>query len=155
WSSWAVRNWGRPTGAEMCPASRCRIRKSPTSLPGSPRTGSNIPSRLISFQTTSRSRSWTMSTETMLSRRALFTKLAILFNGLVGLILAVPIVQFLLSAVTRGRANAYLAWVPLGTVSQFPEGETRLATFRNPYVMPTDGKTADTACWVRHIEGDQ
>jgi Rieske Fe-S protein len=96
-----------------------------------------------------------MSNETMLSRRGLFTKLAILFNGLVGIALAVPIVQFLLSAITRGRANAYLAWVPLGPISDFPEGQTRLATFRNPYVTPTDGKTADTACWVRRIEGDQ
>ena len=96
-----------------------------------------------------------MSNDTMLTRRGLFMKLAILFNGLVGIALAVPIVQFLLSAITRGRANAYLAWVPLGPVSEFPEGETRLATFRNPYVTPTDGKTADTACWVRRIEGDQ
>ena len=96
-----------------------------------------------------------MSNETMLTRRGLFTKLAILFNGLVGIALAVPIVQFLLSAITRGRANAYLAWVPLGPISEFPEGQTRLATFRNPYVTPTDGKTADTACWVRRIEGDQ
>src|SRR5499427_6736625 len=92
-----------------------------------------------------------MSNEASLTRRGLLTKLAILFNGLVGLALAVPIVQFLLSAITRGRANAYLAWVPVGAVSDFPEGETRLATFRNPYVTPTDGKTADTACWVRHI----
>jgi Rieske Fe-S protein len=43
----------------------------------------------------------------------------------------------------------------LGSAHDFPEGETRLATFRNPYVGPTDGKTADTACWVRHIEGDK
>jgi len=96
-----------------------------------------------------------MSNESMLTRRGLFMKLAILFNGLVGIALAVPIVGFLLSAITRGRSNAYLAWVPLGAVSEFPEGETRLATFRNPYVTPTDGKTADTACWVRRIEGDQ
>ena len=96
-----------------------------------------------------------MPNETMLTRRGLLTKLALLLNGLVGLALAVPIVGFLLSAITRGRANAYVSWVPLGAVSEFPEGETRLATFRNPYVTPTDGKTADTACWVRHIEGDQ
>jgi quinol---cytochrome c reductase iron-sulfur subunit, bacillus type len=94
-----------------------------------------------------------MSNETLLTRRGLLTKLAILFNGLVAVVLAVPIVGFLLSAITRGRGNAYLAWVPLGTVSEFPEGETRLATFRNPSVTPTDGKTADTPCWVRHIEG--
>jgi Rieske Fe-S protein len=30
-----------------------------------------------------------------------------------------------------------------------------MATFRNPYVTPTDGKTVDTACWVRRVQGDQ
>ena len=89
------------------------------------------------------------------SRRGLFMKLGMLFNGVVAAALAVPIVRYLLSSVTRGRANGYLSWVPLGRVSEFPEGETRLATFRNPFVMPTDGKTADTACWVRRIDGEQ
>ena len=96
-----------------------------------------------------------MSTDKTISRRGLLMKMGILFNGLVVTALAVPIVRFLLSSVTRGRANRYLSWVSLGTVSQFPEGETRLATFQNPYVTPTDGKTADTACWVRRIEGEQ
>jgi len=96
-----------------------------------------------------------MPDETTLSRRGLLIKLGILFNGLVGAVIAVPIVRFLLSSITRGRANAYLAWVPLGSVSKFPEGETRLATFRNPNVMPTDGKTVDTACWVRRVAGNQ
>jgi len=96
-----------------------------------------------------------MLTDNTFTRRGLFMKMGILFNGLVVTALAVPIVRFLLSSVTRGRANRYLSWVSLGTVSQFPEGETRLAMFRNPYVMPTDGKTADTACWVRRIAGEQ
>lgn len=96
-----------------------------------------------------------MSNETTLSRRGLFMKLGILFNGCVAAALAVPIGKYLLSSVTRGRAEGYLSWVPLGLVSEFPEGETRLATFRNPHVGPTDGKTADTACWVRRVAGDQ
>ena len=96
-----------------------------------------------------------MSHENMLSRRGLFMKVGMLFNGLVAIALALPIVRFVLSSVTGDRGNTYLSWVPLGRVSEFPEGETRLATFRNPYVMPTDGKTVDTACWVRRIEGDQ
>lgn len=93
--------------------------------------------------------------EATMKRREFFVKLAILFNGLVAAALAVPVVGFLLSSLTRGRGNGYLSWVSLGPVSQFPEGETRLATFRNPNVMPTDGKTVDTACWVRHVAGDQ
>jgi Rieske Fe-S protein len=96
-----------------------------------------------------------MSNENLISRRGLFMKLGILFNGVVAAALGIPIMGFLLSSITRGRANAYLSWVPLGTVDEFPEGETRLATFRNPNVAPADGKTVDTACWVRRIKGNQ
>jgi Rieske Fe-S protein len=96
-----------------------------------------------------------MSDENKISRRGLFMKLGILLNGLVATALAVPIVRFLSSSVSRGRSGSYLSWVPLGRVSEFPAGETRLATFRSPYVMPTDGKTVETACWVRRIEGEQ
>jgi Rieske Fe-S protein len=96
-----------------------------------------------------------MSNDNTISRRGLFMKMGILFNGLVATALAVPIVGFVLSSVTRGRANAYLSWVPLGSVGDFPEGETRLATFRNPYVTPTDGKTVDIACWVRRVAGEE
>lgn len=93
--------------------------------------------------------------ESTISRRSLFTKLGILVNGLVATALAFPMTRFLFSSVTRGSGNAYLSWVPLGSVNEFPEGETRLATFKNPYVMPTDGKTVDTACWVRRVAGEQ
>ena len=93
-----------------------------------------------------------MSNEILLTRRGLFTKLGVLLNGVVGVALAVPFVRYLVGSATRAGA---LPWVQLGPISQFPEGETRLATFRNPIVMPTDGKTADTVCWVRRIEGEQ
>jgi Rieske Fe-S protein len=96
-----------------------------------------------------------MSNEDSISRRGLFMKIGVLFNGLVATALAVPIVRFVVSSVTRGRTGAYLSWVSLGRVSEFPEGETRMATFRNPYVTPTDGATVDTACWVRRIAGEQ
>ena len=55
-----------------------------------------------------------MSNESPLTRRGLFMKLGILFNGMAATILAVPIVRFLVSSITLGRANAYTAWVPLG-----------------------------------------
>ena len=97
-----------------------------------------------------------MSNETeVMSRRGLLAKLGMVFNACAAAVLAVPIGRFLLSSVTRGRANGYLDWISLGPVSRFPEGETRLATFQNPLVMPTDGKTVNTPCWVRRIAGDQ
>ena len=95
------------------------------------------------------------SPEVKVSRRGFLVRLAILFNGLVAMVVAVPVVRFLFSSTTTGRANGYLSWVPLGSVSNFPEGETRLVSFRNPFVMPTDGKTVDTACWVRRIAADR
>jgi Rieske Fe-S protein len=96
-----------------------------------------------------------MLDETTLSRRSLLMKIGIFFNGLVASALAVPIVGYVLSSVIRSRSSSYLSWIALGQVSDFPEGETRFATFKNPNVMPTDGKTVDTACWVRRIEGNQ
>lgn len=95
------------------------------------------------------------ATNATISRRGFFMKLGVLFNVLAAAVVTVPIVGFLLSAITRGRANGYLSWVSLGKISEFSEGETRLATFQNPYLLPTDGKTADTACWVRRITGEQ
>src|SRR5262249_36793519 len=96
-----------------------------------------------------------MSNENTLSLPGLVMKIGMLFNGLVATSLATPGVRFLFPSVTRGPGGGYLSWVSVGRVSEFPEGETRLATFRNPYVMPTDGKTVDTACWVRRIAGEQ
>ncbi len=61
-----------------------------------------------------------MSDENKISRRGLFMKLGILFNGLVAAALAVPIVRFLSSSITRGRAGAYLSWVPLGPHQRIP-----------------------------------
>jgi len=95
------------------------------------------------------------SSDAALSRRGFLTKLGILFNTIAGIVVAVPILQYLGSSITRARGNAYSSWVSLGPAANYPEGETRLATFRNPNVMPTDGKTVDTACWVRRIAGDQ
>jgi len=96
-----------------------------------------------------------MSDENTLSRRSLLMKVGIFFNAVIAAALGVPIVGYVLSSIVRSRSSSYLSWVPLGSVNEFPEGETRLATFKNPNVMPTDGKTVDTACWVRRIEGQK
>lgn len=88
-----------------------------------------------------------------MSRRAVLMKIAIFFNGVIGLILAVPIVRYLLSPVAHEKKGANDAWVTLGNLEQFPSGQTRLATYRNPVVSPTDGATADIACWVRNVDG--
>jgi hypothetical protein len=49
---------------------------------------------------------------------------------------AVPVVGYILGPAKRKEMKKELAWVTLGPLTQFPEGETRLATYRNPFVRP-------------------
>jgi menaquinol-cytochrome c reductase iron-sulfur subunit len=83
------------------------------------------------------------------SRRSFLFKLALLLNGAVGAVLAVPIIGYLLGPAKQNGAGTG-AWVSLGAITQFPEGETRLAEFVSPLKHFDDGQTAKTACWVRH-----
>ena len=87
------------------------------------------------------------------SRRGILIKLGILINGAAGVVLAVPIVRYILSPVMGGRKPDSEAWLSLGSVAQFPAGQTRLATYRHPSANPADGETANIPCWVRNVDG--
>ncbi len=93
-----------------------------------------------------------MSAENGMSRRVALVKLGVFFNSVVGLLLAVPIVRYLLSPVTRQKKFGYESWLSLGGLEQFPAGQTRLATYRNPMVNAWDGETGNIACWVRRVD---
>jgi Rieske Fe-S protein len=86
-----------------------------------------------------------------ITRRNLLFKVGIGLNVLAASTLAVPILGYVVSAVFRRKAEQ--AWIPLGELAHFPEGETRLATYRNPFRRPWDGATTDIPCWVRRIGG--
>lgn len=87
------------------------------------------------------------------SRRVFLFKLSLLLNGAVGAVLAVPILGYLLGPALSKRSSEN-SWVDLGPAGNFPEGETRLASFRNPVTTPWDGQTDELPCWVRHISGN-
>jgi Rieske Fe-S protein len=84
------------------------------------------------------------------SRRTALARIGLIFNGAIGAVLAVPVIKYLLSPVARKPEGAD-AWIPLGPLEQFPIGETRMATFKNPVVLPSDGATANIPCWVRRV----
>jgi menaquinol-cytochrome c reductase iron-sulfur subunit len=86
------------------------------------------------------------------SRRTFLFKLSLLLNGAVGAVLAVPIIGYLFGPAAK-KAEAEESWINLGPLANFPEGETRLATFRNPITTAWDGQTGDIPCWVRRISG--
>ena len=94
-----------------------------------------------------------MSADNGISRRAMLVKIGLFLNGLVGAVLAIPIAGYLFSPLIRERKYGYDSWLPVGGLEQFPAGQTRLATYRNPVVRSWDGETGDIACWVRNVDG--
>jgi menaquinol-cytochrome c reductase iron-sulfur subunit len=82
------------------------------------------------------------------SRRGFLLRLGLALNAAAAALLAVPILGYLVAPVRR---LAEQAWISLGPLTQFPNGQTRLATYRNPFVEPWDGETANVACWVRRL----
>jgi hypothetical protein len=88
------------------------------------------------------------------SRRAFIFKISLFLNGIVGTVLALPILGYILGPALR-RDESFNSWLSLGPVSNFPEGETRLADYRNPVTTHSDGDTDKVACWVRRIQGNQ
>lgn len=84
------------------------------------------------------------------SRRKFLFQIALLLNGAVGAVLAVPVLGYLFGPYFK-RDASYNYWVPVGNLEQFPPGQTRLGKYRNPVGMPSDGPTRTLPCWVRHI----
>jgi nitrite reductase/ring-hydroxylating ferredoxin subunit len=89
-----------------------------------------------------------------ISRRDLFVKLGVLLNGLAVVVLATPIVGYLLSPIFGAKNGQYRRWIALGALDEFPEGQTRLAQYINPISTKSDGETDKIPCWVRRIQGE-
>src|ERR1700739_1682717 len=86
------------------------------------------------------------------SRRAFLFKVALFLNGIVGTVLAIPILGYLLGPALK-RDSSFNSWVSLGPFSDFPEGETRLVDYRNPVTTDSDVEPGNVSCWVRRIGG--
>jgi menaquinol-cytochrome c reductase iron-sulfur subunit len=86
------------------------------------------------------------------SRRVFLFKLSLLVNGAVGAVLAIPLIGYLLGPSLK-KASSENSWISLGSLTDFPEGETRLVNYRNPITTDWDGQTGDIPCWVRRVSG--
>ena len=85
------------------------------------------------------------------SRRGFLFGLGLAINAVAAALFAIPIVGSILGPLRR---IAEQAWIPLGPLTEFPESQTRLATYRNPFVQAWDGETANVPCWVRRLGGE-
>ena len=86
------------------------------------------------------------------SRRGFLFTLGASLSALAAVLAGIPILGYLFGPV-RGRAGQ--AWIKLGEVTRFPEGQTRLATYENPFRVAWDGPTAKIACWVRRVGNEK
>ncbi len=92
------------------------------------------------------------SLPTTTSRRGFLFKLGLALNAIAATLVGIPVIGYILGPVRRSAGQA---WIKLGVVGSFPEGQTRLATYENPFRVAWDGPTAKIACWVRRVGGDQ
>jgi len=83
------------------------------------------------------------------SRRMFLIKLGVLLNGIVALIIGIPIVRYLLGAARSD--NDYLKWIDVGNVDDFKDGETTLINYVNPFADPWDGETRKIPAYVRRV----
>jgi menaquinol-cytochrome c reductase iron-sulfur subunit len=86
------------------------------------------------------------------SRRAFLFRLGIVINAIAATVFAIPILGYVLSP---ARRFTWLDWIPLGPLTDFPENQTRLAKYVNPYKKPWDGETDKIPCWVRRMDGEK
>jgi menaquinol-cytochrome c reductase iron-sulfur subunit len=89
------------------------------------------------------------------SRRDFFVKIGLLLNGVAVVALATPVIGYLISPIFRANGGKYRQWIDLGELDEFPEGQTRLAKYKNPISNAWDGETDNIPCWVRRLSGEK
>jgi menaquinol-cytochrome c reductase iron-sulfur subunit len=95
----------------------------------------------------------TQTTPAGVSRRSFLFGVGAALNVIAATLLAIPVIGYVFSSFFRRRP--YDSWILLGGLQNFPENQTRLATYRNPYTRPWDGTTATIPCWVRRLTGEK
>ncbi|TWU10859.1 ubiquinol-cytochrome c reductase iron-sulfur subunit [Allorhodopirellula heiligendammensis] len=85
------------------------------------------------------------------SRRGALEWGTYVLGGLAAAATGIPIVGFLLGPLTKHSDR----WIAAGTVTEFPEGQTRLVDLVNPLGKSDDGESGKIAVYVRRVAGEQ
>ncbi len=86
------------------------------------------------------------------SRRGFLFRLGLALNVIGAALVGIPVIGYILAPARRLGGQS---WIRLGPAAKFPEGETRLAIYENPFRVQWDGDSAKVACWVRRLEADR
>ena len=80
-------------------------------------------------------------------------KVGAALNVIAASLVSIPIIGYVFSSFLKKEASQ--AWITLGPLDRFPQNQTSLAEYRNPFTRPWDGATGKIPCWVRRIEGEK
>lgn len=86
-----------------------------------------------------------------LSRRQFFERVSVTLSGLAGLLLATPVIGFVVAPLFRKVPQV---WRRIGKVEKFKVGETVAISFQDASPLPWSGVTANTAAWLRRDTPD-
>ena len=85
-------------------------------------------------------------------RRKFLHRLSITLGGVATALVGIPFVGFIFFS---RRVAPETTWRAIGSLDDFPIGETRKATFIDPTPLPWAGFSARTAAWVRREATDE
>ena len=85
------------------------------------------------------------------TRRTFIIKMLSIFSGLLGILVAIPIVGAMVAPIYRKREKD---WRSVGKVNSFKIGSTVLVKFKNTSPLPWSGVTSQTASWLRRDTAD-
>jgi len=86
-----------------------------------------------------------------LSRRKFLARLSLAMGAVGGLILAVPMVGFILAPFFKHKLEV---WRSVGKVESFKIGETTAVKYEDASPLPWAGVTAHSAAWLRRVDAD-
>lgn len=81
------------------------------------------------------------------TRRKFLSRMSIAMGGLVGVVVAVPVVGYLFEPLLKPSPDPL--WREVGSLNDFDIGKTREVTFEDTSSLPWAGVTSKTAAWLR------
>jgi len=85
------------------------------------------------------------------SRQDFLKLVGLALSGLMAMLIAIPGVAFVLNYLF---VPSRPAWIKIGAVGKFKEGETVPVEFEDPYSLPWDGVSGNRTAWLRRVEDD-
>jgi menaquinol-cytochrome c reductase iron-sulfur subunit len=89
------------------------------------------------------------NTPEAINRRKFLTQLSVAFGGLTGVVIAAPVVAFIVAPLFQPTP---IVWRPVGALNTFKVGETVQVSFDDSSPVPWAGITAKTAAWLRRVD---